>query len=70
MNYQQCIESGKRVTLKAIVEALASNDWDVLYFSSEEQISQLIEAGRIDEDFASRHFQYAEEMSVMMGAQA
>jgi len=68
MSYQKLIEAGKKVSLKSIVEALAANDWDVLYFSSEEQVAQLIDAGRIDEDFASRHFQYAEEMAHLMEA--
>jgi hypothetical protein len=65
--YQQQIEENKPVSSSAIVEALAEGEWDVLYFAKEKQIAKLIEAGRIDEDFASRQQSYSEEMRCMLG---
>lgn len=66
MKYQDQIEAGQKVSLAAIKEALDANDWDVLYFATEEQITILIDRGDIDEDFGARRDNYAEEMRCMM----
>lgn len=63
---EQLIESGKPVTLNVIAEDLNAGEWSALYYATEEQISALIDAGRISEDFFSRHQDYQEEMRVMM----
>ncbi|URC15141.1 hypothetical protein GD1_17 [Paraglaciecola Antarctic GD virus 1] len=59
------IEKRKKVTKKAILQDLLAGDWDALYFATEEQISSLIDSGKIDEDFSSRHQDYQEEMRVL-----
>jgi hypothetical protein len=59
---EQLVENSKPVTLDAIESDLNNNCWDALYFATEEQISSLIDSGKIDEDFYSRHQDYQEEM--------
>tara|TARA_R100000329_G_scaffold103121_1_gene84815 strand:+ start:100 stop:327 length:228 start_codon:yes stop_codon:yes gene_type:complete len=54
------------ITLDAIAADLNGGEWDALYYATEEQIVALIDAGRICEDFFSRHQDYQEEMRVMM----
>jgi hypothetical protein len=56
------IEQKKPITLEAIAFDLNNDNWDALYFATEEQISKLINSGKIDEDFDSRHQDYQEEM--------
>lgn len=60
------IDNGQPVTLDAIAADLNNGDWDALYYATEVQISKLIDAGRISEDFFSRHQDYQEEMRVLM----
>ena len=60
------IDNGQPVTLDAIAADLNGGEWDALYYATEEQIVALIDAGRISEDFFSRHQDYQEEMRVMM----
>jgi len=63
---EQRISEGKKVTLEAIETDLNNGDWDALYYATEEQVTSLIDSGRISEDFFSRHQDYQEEMRVMM----
>lgn len=63
---EQLIEVGKKITLSAIESDLNSDNWDALYYASETQIRKLIESGKIDEDFFTRHQNYQEEMRVLM----
>lgn len=63
---ETAIDNGHAIQLGDIEADLNSGNWDALYFATESQISKLIEAGRIDEDFASRHQEYREEMRCMM----
>ena len=60
------ISEGKKATLDSIATDLTNGDWDALYYATEEQISKLIDSGRICEDFLSRHQDYQEEMRVLM----
>ncbi len=61
------IEAGLKPTLMSIEYDLnESDDWECLYFASEEQIDKLINQGRIDEDFGSRHQNYQEELRCML----
>ena len=60
------IENGQPVTLDAIATDLNGGQWDALYYATEGQIGALIDAGRICEDFFSRHQDYQEEMRVML----
>ena len=60
------VENTKPITLDAIAADLNGGEWDALYYATEEQIVALIDAGRICEDFFSRHKDYQEEMRVMM----
>ena len=59
------VENTKPITLDAIAVSKRWR-WDALYYATEEQIVALIDAGRICEDFFSRHQDYQEEMRVMM----
>lgn len=63
---EQRIEAGKEPTLESIETDLNNDEWDALYYASEEQINKLIDQGRIDEDFFSRHDNYQEELRCMM----
>lgn len=54
------------ITLDVIAADLNAGEWDALYYATEEQIAALIDAGRICEDFFSRHQEYQEEMRVIM----
>ena len=63
---EQRINEGKKVTLEVIETDLNSGNWDALYYATEEQISKLIDSGRICEDFFSRHQDYQEEMRQLM----
>ena len=54
------------ITLAAIAADLNGGEWDALYYATEAQIVALIDAGRICEDFFSRHQDYQEEMRVLM----
>ena len=54
------------ITLDAIAADLNGGEWDALYYATEAQIVALIDAGRICEDFFSRHQDYQEEMRVLM----
>lgn len=54
------------ITLDAIESDLNGGEWDALYYATEKQITALIDAGRICEDFFSRHQDYQEEIRVMM----
>ena len=60
------IDNGQPVTLDAIAADLNGGEWDARYYATEEQIVALIDAGRICEDFFSRHQDHQEEMRVMM----
>lgn len=62
----QRIEDGKKPTLKSILTDIKSDDWECLYFATESQISSLIDSGKIDEDFGSRHQDYQEEMRCLV----
>ena len=64
--YQQQIEESVKVSTSAVLEALNEGEWDVLYFAKEEMITELIDEGRIDEDFGTRYQVYQEEMRSMM----
>ena len=66
MKYLQQIEQGKRVTKESILEALHGGDWDVLYYAKEMQITNLIDQGKIDEDFDIQFHNYQEEYRCMM----
>tara|TARA_R110002126_G_C10243277_1_gene481272 strand:- start:459 stop:668 length:210 start_codon:yes stop_codon:yes gene_type:complete len=66
MNTEKLIEQGRKVTLKAIEADLKADWWDALYYASYDQISNLVNQGRIDEDFVSRHYNYQEEMRAML----
>ena len=57
-----------RITLADIESDLNTGNWDALYFVTEKQIDRLIETGRIDEDFSSRHQDYAEEMRCLIAS--
>ncbi len=59
------INDGKKPTLLDIETDLINDEWDALYFATERQICSLIEQGRIDEDFLSRHQDYQEESRIM-----
>tara|TARA_Y100001936_G_C16054295_1_gene659910 strand:+ start:1688 stop:1927 length:240 start_codon:yes stop_codon:yes gene_type:complete len=61
----QQVENGQKVTLEAIETDLNNDQWDALYFASEEQISKLISEGRICEDFSFRYENYQEELRVI-----
>ena len=63
---EQRIIEGKKATLESIATDLNNGAWDALYYATEEQVSNLIDSGRICEDFFSRHQDYQEEMRVMM----
>ena len=59
------------LTLNKIVHDLTvAHNWECLYLASEEQICKLIDQGKIDEDFFSRHQDYQEEMRCMMNGAA
>ncbi len=60
------ISEGKKATLDSIAIDLTNGDWNALYYATEDQISKLIDSGRICEDFFSRHQDYQEEMRVMI----
>lgn len=62
----QQIDDHQPITLDAIESDLKNDCWDALYFATEEQISELIKADRIDEDFFSRHQNYLEEMRILV----
>ena len=66
MNTEKLIEQGRKVTLKAIEADLKADWWDALYYASYDQISKLVNQGRIDGDFLPRHDNYQEEMRYMM----
>lgn len=62
---EEQVENGKSITLDAIATDL-NNDLDIpLYLASEVQIDNLIQQGRIDEDFSSRYQNAQEELRVM-----
>tara|TARA_R100001377_G_C3140719_1_gene92574 strand:- start:258 stop:446 length:189 start_codon:yes stop_codon:yes gene_type:complete len=54
------------MNIKEIASKLNNGDWEPLYFATEKQIDTLIEAGKINEEFYSRHQDYQEEMRGMM----
>ena len=62
MKTEDKIIAGKKITLTDIADDLNAGHWDALYYASEAQIHKLIDANRIDEDFASRHQDYSEEL--------
>jgi HEPN domain-containing protein len=62
---EKLVENKKKVTEAAIEFDLNNDHWDALYFASEQQIQNLIQKGRIDEDFSSRHQTYQEELRVL-----
>ena len=62
------IEAGKKFTLTDIVSDLNTGNWCPLYYITEEQVDNLIEKGRIDEDFQSRHQDYQEEMRCLIAS--
>lgn len=62
---EQQVEDSQTITLDAIESDLNNDCWYALYFATEEQISTLIDAGRISEDFFSRHQDYQEEMRIL-----
>ena len=55
------------MNIKKIAAKLNNGDWEPLYFATEKQIDTLIEQGKIDEDFYTRHQEYQEEVRCMMG---
>ena len=59
---EERIEKGQSVTLESIEADIKNDCWNALYYATEEQISKLIDQGRISEDFFSRHQDYQEEM--------
>ncbi len=63
---EQRISEGKKATQESIATDLNNGDWDALYYATEDQVTRLIDSGRISEDFFSRHQDYQEEMSMMM----
>lgn len=63
---ETAIENGHKITEAMIAEDLNSGNWEALYFATEDQINSLIDSGKIDEDFYSRHQDYREEMRCMM----
>lgn len=63
---EKLVGAAQPITLDAIAADLNSGEWDALYYATEDQITALIDAGRICEDFFSRHQDYQEEMRVMM----
>jgi len=62
MKTEDKIIAGKKINLTDIADDLNAGNWDALYYASEAQIHKLIDANRIDEDFASRHQEYSEEL--------
>jgi hypothetical protein len=66
MRTEDKINAGKKINLSDIADDLNAGHWDALYYATELQINKLIDANRIDEDFAARHWDYAEEMHCMM----
>lgn len=65
MRTEDKIISGKKINLTDIADDLNEGNWDALYYATEAQVHKLIDANRIDEDFASRHQEYAEEMNYL-----
>ena len=65
MKTENKINAGKKITLTDIADDLNAGHWDALYYATELQISKLIDANRIDEDFSAHHFDYSEEMTSM-----
>jgi len=62
---EKAIENGQKITNQNIIDDLKNGDWDCLYFAKEDQIYNLIDCGKIDEDFGSRYEDYQEELRCM-----
>ena len=59
------VENRKKVTQKAIVADIQNGNYNCLYFASEQQISKLIDTGKISEDIDSVWQDYQEELRVI-----
>jgi len=55
------------MNIKEIASRLNNGDWEPLYSATQKQIDTLINQGKIDEEFFTRHQDYQEEMRCMMG---
>jgi len=55
------------MNIKEIASRLNNGDWEPLYFATQKQIDTLINQGKIDEEFFTRHQDYQEEVRCMMG---
>jgi len=55
------------MNIKEIASRLNNGDWEPLYSATQKQIDTLINQGKIDEEFFTRHQDYQEEVSCMMG---
>ena len=54
------------MNIKEIASRLNNGDWEPLYSATQKQIDTLINQGKIDEDFFTRHQDYQEEMSCVV----
>jgi len=55
------------MNIKEIASRLNNGDWEPLYSATQKQIDTLINQGKIDEEFFTRHQDYQEEVRCMMG---